>query len=344
MLGLSPLPRTLPAAIRDVRDKKLLVRVSALRDLARLAREGDRDQVVPVLLAVLAEDSAPGVRADAAIALADAEAREGLAELLTAARTDEALRVRQMAILALGELASEDDQAACAFLERSLEATEPELRFQALIAVATIAGQRALDAVVRGVADEHPHVRYVALRLGEEHWAMTDSGARLPEVLGDAARAALKDEAPEVRLAAAILLAHAKDTSGADVLAAAVNDGEGTKEPEDEQAAIDLAGELGLTSARPGLERRAFGSFGLPSDRFAWQARVALARLGDDRAKRLILRGLTAWTRDARTMAVAAAGRAALTEARESISAMRGRPDRAEPDAVEEALQLLGES
>ena len=41
-----------------------------------------------------------------------------------------------------------------------------------------------------------------------------------------------------------------------------------------------------------------------------------MARLGDPQAKAAILKGLAAFTRDARTIAVAAAGRARLREAR----------------------------
>jgi len=343
VLGLSPLPRTLPAALRDVRDKKVLVRASAVRDLSRLAVGSERESAVRALAGVVAEDAAPGVRADACVALADAEAHEALAELVAAARDDEALRVRQMALLALGELATTEDADACAVIERGLEDPAPELRFQALIAVGRILGRGAHDAICRAVGDADAHVRYVAFRLAEEHWA-NESRSEAPEALLDAARSALEDDDPRVRLAAAILLAHAGDDSGRGMLVSAVNSSDGAFEPEDEQAAIDLSGRLGLTGARPGLQRRAFGTLGFARDPFSWQARVALARLGDARARQAILRGLSSWTRDARTMAVAAAGQARLAEARPVLEAMRGQADRAEPQAVEEALQLLDET
>lgn len=341
MLGLSPLPRTLAAALRDVRDKKVLVRASALRDLSRLAQQGDRDVVVEALAGALRDDGMPGIRAEAAVALADAAAREVLAELVTAATEDPAPRVRQMALLALGELATEDDTEACRVIEAALDDSEPELRFQALIAVNRIAGQRAEEALLGAVEDRDAHVRYMALRLLEE--SQRSSGSKSDRAFARA-RAALDDDAAEVRLAAALFLAHAGDRGGEQVLVAAVNEPLARFEPEDEQAAIELSGELGLRAARPGLERRAYGLFGIARDPFAWQARVALARLGDQRAKKLIWRGLSAWTRDARTLAVAAAGRARLLEARPQIEAMRGQPERAEPEAVEEALQLLGEA
>jgi hypothetical protein len=73
----------------------------------------------------------------------------------------------------------------------------------------------------------------------------------------------------------------------------------------------------------------------------SWHARVALAELGHARAKAAILRGLSAWSRDARTLAVAAAGRARLQEARAELERMRGAPERAEPDAVTDALASI---
>jgi hypothetical protein len=104
--------------------------------------------------------------------------------------------------------------------------------------------------------------------------------------------------------------------------------------------AMELVGQRGLAGARAGLARRAFGLSSLVSP-LRWHALVALARLGDERARRTILRGLDAWTRDARTLAVAAAGRAGLCDARPKIDAFRGDARRADPDAVNEALGAL---
>ncbi|GMV15154.1 MAG: HEAT repeat domain-containing protein [Polyangiaceae bacterium] len=339
MFGLSPLPRTLAAALRDAGDKKLEVRVSAVRDLGRHAREG-ADVAVERLRRVLSEDSAVAVRAEAAVALADAGARAALPALVEAAGRDDAPRVRQMALVALGELGQADDEDATRVIERALRDEQPELRFQALIAFAQLQGAGALDVLHRFVRDEDPHVRYVALRLAEERW-LESGDVELPERLGNAARAALDDTDTSVKLAAALVLGRAGDKSGASVIVDAVRSGQGAAEPEDAEAAIELAGALGLDDARGGLARRAFGVFGVSRDPFAWQARVALARLGDARARQAILRGLGSWSRDARTLAVAAAGRARLAEARPLLEAMQGKPDRAEPSAVEEALGLL---
>jgi hypothetical protein len=114
-----------------------------------------------------------------------------------------------------------------------------------------------------------------------------------------------------------------------------------TREAEDEAAAVELLGELRIEEARPHLERRAFGFLRLGADRFAWQAMVALARMGHARARSRIVRDLGSWSRDRRTLAVAAAGRALITEARPLIEAMRGDEGRADPSAVDVALEQL---
>ena len=152
MFGLSPLPRTLAAALRDAGDKKLEVRVSAVRDLGRHAREG-ADVAVERLRRVLSEDSAVAVRAEAAVALADAGARAALPALVEAAGRDDAPRVRQMALVALGELGQADDEDATRVIERALRDEQPELRFQALIAFAQLQGAGALDVLHRFVRD-----------------------------------------------------------------------------------------------------------------------------------------------------------------------------------------------
>jgi HEAT repeat protein len=344
MLGLSPLPRTLPAALRDVTDKKLDVRISAVRDLARHARAGEREQSLAALCKAMAEDDSAAVRSESAVALADCEAHECVSELAVAADEDGHLRVRQMALIALGEVAiGSDDERARDVVKRSLEDEAPAIRFQALIALSRIDREAGEKAIAAAIIDDDAEVRYVALRLAEERW-LGDDGKSVPDLLTARAKRALSDTSPKVRLAAAILLGRSGDRSGDPTLIGAINSDGAAVDPEDEGTAIDLAGELLLVKARPGLERRAFGVFGVTRHRFAWHARVALARLGDARARTAILRGLEAWSRDARTMAVAAAGRARLEEARAALLSMRGDPKRAEPEAVEEALELLAVS
>ena len=337
MFKLAPLPRTLAAALRDVGDKKLEVRMSAVRDLGRYSAD-DEPRAAQALVRVLKNDTSPGVRSEAAVALADACAR-GCGEALLDALEDAHPRVRQMALLALGEVAEPGDTRALQAIEKALDDESPEMRFQALIGFHRVAGDAAMSRVYEKMGDPDSQVRQVALRIAEERHFERELGS-LPGELSECARAALGDDALEVRLVAAILLARAGDDAGREVIETALNSRRPPSDPEDEYAAIELAGEREYEGARPGLMRRAWGGL-LAKNPFAWQARVALARLGDDRAKREILRGLAAWTRDSRTLAVAAAGRARLEEARTQIAAMRGDERLADPRAVQEALELL---
>jgi HEAT repeat protein len=335
VLGLPPLPRTLEAALRDLSSKKPDVRGSAVRDLMRYADEA-REQVIRALEGVLREDEDPRVRALAATGLSDADAKEALPTLLVAVEDKDA-HVRQMAISALGELG---DPRAGERLRRALGDPRPEVRFQAVMAFPRVVARKddALDAVLEAMNDDDPLVAHIAVRMAEEVAGGGEPDARVLT----RARALLSHDAASVRLAAAILLAHAGDLSGRDHLVKAASGELRTDDGEDEAAAIELAGELDLAAARKGLTRRAFGGlFGLGRDRYQWHARVALARMGDERAIREIVAELGSWDRERRTLAIAAAGRAKIAAARATLVAMRDAPDRADPDALEEALRAL---
>src|SRR5262249_47421205 len=130
------------------------------------------------------------------------------------------------------------------------------------------------------------------------------------------------------------------DFSGAEVISAVVRRELRVRSLADEQAAIVLAGELGLDETRSALNRRAFGVLGFTRDPLFWHARVALARLGDERARKTLLRGWRALTRDAGTVAVAAVGQARLVEARPILHAMN--ESEADPETVAEALAAIG--
>ena len=336
MFGIRSLPRTLEAALRDLRHAKNETRISALHDLVRLTETAERPEAIRALCGVLGSDAELHVRAAAALALGDADARESLEALLAAARSAP-LPVREMALAALGEIADPNDSQVFLLFEEALNEEAPELRFQALIALNRVARPALLERLVLASRDLDAEVRQIAFRLAEEQ--VLADGVTLPEPLRQRARAALRDDVPGVRLAAAILLARIGDAAGAEVIRAVVERKDRVVSLEDEQAAIELSGELQISEARPALVRRAFGFFGLARDPLAWHARVALARLGDAQAKATILRGLSAFTRDARTIAVAAAGRARLREARPILRRMT--PAQADPETVAEALAEL---
>jgi HEAT repeat protein len=335
MFGIRSLPRTLEAALRDLRHAKNETRISALRDLARLSETADRPRALRALCEVMESDAELHVRAAAALALGDADAEESREALLSAARTSP-LQVREMALAALGEIAEPGDPEVLKLLAAARQDPAPEMRFQALIALNRVAHDALPEQLVDASRDLDAEVRQIVYRLAEEHVL---EGRALPEPLRQRARAALRDEVPSVRLTAAILLARVGDQCGADVIRAVVERKDRVASLEDEQAALELAGELQISEARPALSRRAFGFFGLFRDPLAWHARVALARLGDEQAKAAILRGLSAFTRDARTIAVAAAGRARLREARTILQRMTAAE--ADPETVAEALSEI---
>jgi HEAT repeat protein len=336
MFGIRSLPRTLEAALRDMRHAKNETRISALRDLVRLAETEARPRALSALCEVMSSDADLHVRAAAALALGDADAKEARDSLLAAAQSGP-VQVREMALAALAEVSEASDEQVLALVMQAQKDAAPELRFQALIAQNRLAPAALLEGLADASRDEDAEVRQISYRLAEEH-VLADP-ASLPEPMRQRARAALRDDAPNVRLAAAILLARVGDKCGADVIRAVVERKDRVASLEDEQAALELAGELQISEARPALSRRAFGYFGLFRDPLAWHARVALARLGDEQAKAAILRGLTAFTRDARTIAVAAAGRARLREARTILQRMT--PAEADPETVAEALSEL---
>jgi HEAT repeat protein len=329
------LPRNLEAAFRDVSDPKPEVRASAARDLVRHA-EAARARVVTALESALS-DEAPMVREAAAEGLGDLDAKEALSALLVAVEDDDQL-VRQKAILTLGML---KDPRAQQRLERALRDPRPEVRYQAVMAYPRVASGRedAERAIADATRDDDAHVVHIAFRMAEE---LAEDG-RVSKAILTRARACLSHDSPRVRAVAAIVVAASGDAAADAVLASVVDGTLKTDEPEDVAAAIDLAGERKIAAAEKSLERRAFGGlFGLVPDRFRWHARVALATMGHARAKSEILDELGARSFDRRTLAVSAAGKARLFEAKARIEAMKGHPDRAEPDAVDTALELLG--
>jgi HEAT repeat protein len=331
------LPRNLEAAFRDAKDAKPAVRASAMRDLVSHV-EAARERVIAALTAGLTDD-APAVRAAAAEALGDVAATEALPGLLVLVEDDDQL-VRQRAILALGELR---DPRAQQRLERALGDPRPEVRYQAVMAYPRVASERedADRALVRATRDADDHVVHVAFRMAEE---LAEEGPISRGML-ERARACLRHDAARVRVVAAVVLARSDDPAGDAIVASVVDGSLKTDEPEDLAAAIDLAGERKLASCTRALERRAFGGlFSFVRDPYRWHARVALARMGHARARAEIVDELGSLSYERRTLAVSAAGRARLIEAKPRILEMKDRPERADPHAVEAALDLLAKA
>jgi hypothetical protein len=251
-----------------------------------------------------------------------------------------------MALAALGEIG---DRRAAPRLERALRDERPEVRYQAIIAYARVSRDdppAVAGALARALNDADDAIRYVALRMAEEHGV---DGEPLVDSRIDGHAERLVDEGDDaVAVVAALYLARLGRARGREVVMDVVAERRDTPEIEDEQACVELVGELGLSDAVPYLERRAWGrrrvlrtvlSWGA-GDRAscAFHARIALARLGHARARAEILADLGSYRRETREAAVVAAGRARMCEARPTLESLGGTVDAA---LVREALVRL---
>ncbi len=338
----TPLPRSLSAAFRDIANSKPRIRISAIADLVRWAETEARERCLQQLVTTLGRDEDLDVRAAAALALADIGAVESLDALIDAAERGQP-RLRQMALVAIGELATPDCVAALVAVRAALQSEAPALRFQALVAASQLFDNaELLRCLLAGMADEESRIRYVACRIAEERFFAADkAGEPAPSVLEEKLFSLLSDGVSEVALAAAILLGPRGSERARDLVVSALNRRGGFSQPEDEQAAIEMCANLSLDAARPGLAARAFGGMLGGKSPLAFQARVALARLGDERAREHIVRGLSSWSRAVRREAVAAAGQARLEAARARLMEMRQAGREQDDGSVTEALQAL---
>jgi HEAT repeat protein len=346
MFQPSPLPRTLEAAFRDLASKNASTRASAIRDVVRHAQRSDttRIQAISSLEDALKGDEAATVRSAAALALADLGGHEALASLLVAVE-DEDPHVRQMALTAVGEIG---DPRATQRLGRALQDERPEVRYQAVIAFAKVARDdtsAVAEALLRAMGDDDPAIIYIAVRVAEEHEA---GGEPLrSERLAARMELLLDSEHAAVAVAAALYLARIGVTRGRDRIVNVVAGQVRTPEIEDEQACVEISGELNLRSAVPHLERRVWGTRRLLRSLFAWgagdgascawHARIALARMGHERAAAEILADLRSWRREAREAAVVASGRARLRGAEATVRSL-GETGSVDAALVQEAL------
>ena len=358
MLAPPPLPRKLDAAIRDLASTRPATRASAIGDLVRhaLVHDDVRARALPLLEGALKKDDAPEVRSAAAVALGDLGAECALPTLLLAIE-DDSVHVRQVAINALGEVG---DSRALPRLSRALGDARPEVRYQAIIAFARVATDEADvgAALARACGDTDDAVRYIALRIAEERieGEVTRgqgrgargrrAGSPPPAAVLAEARARVATDVPHVALAAAILLAKAGSEPLGDaraVLLRVVRGGRGSAaapEKEDEREAVELAGARDMREAIPDLERRAWGLGSMVRDTCAWNAKIALARMGHAKAGGEILRDLESLRPATRAAAIVAAGRAVLVSARAKIASLAG-AEGVDPQLVSDALARL---
>jgi hypothetical protein len=343
----SPLPRSLEASFRDVGAERAAVRASAIRDIVRYALLSDvtRTRAIPVLERALRQDDAAEVRGEAAIGLADVSAEEALPTLLVSVEDEDAI-VCQMALSALGEIA---DPRATQRLARALSDDRPEVRYQAVIAFARVAKDdppAVASALAGALDDPDDAIRYIAMRVAEE-FGVDGEPLRDGRLVARAEQIVETSHEP-VAVVAGLYLARLGRSSGRQIVVDVVMGRRKTPELEDEQACVELVGELRLHEAIPHLEQRVWGtrrflrgvlSWGA-GDRTscAWHARTSLARMDHPKAKAEILSDLASWKRETREAAVVAAGRARIGEARTALETLG---DAADDALVREALVRL---
>ncbi len=338
MFALPPLPRTLEASVRDLSSEKEAVRASAIIDLVRHAHLSDdvRSRAISLLVKALQDDSAR-VRSDAATAMADLGAQEALPHLLLLVE-DQHPHVRQMAINALGEIG---DERAAPRMVRALSDARPELRYQAVIAISRISkdDETVVPHLDKAFDDADHAVQHIALRVAEERF---HGGLPVSHPLMEHAKRLLDHASIDVSLAAAIFLSKMGEAAGhAIVLAVVAFRANAKPNKEDEEAAVELCGEANLREAIPALEKRVWGVTSLVRDTSAFHAKIALARMGHERARREILSDLGSRRLAVSSAAVVSSGRARLIEALPALRTLS--PTSADPNLIAEAMRLLEE-
>lgn len=337
MFEVALLPRNLAACALDLKHKDPKIRIAVLKDLARTAQEEERPERVSLLVSAL-QDTEPQVRCQALLSLADykaTEARDPVLPLLA----DPEMKVRQMAVVCLGEIADPSDHEVLGRLASLLRAGHPSLRYQALLAHSHLLPKQAAADLLMAMKDADPEIRELALRLVDE--VLIAGEQVVSEPLASEIKKACSDVVPQVRLMAQILAADLGFDTPFDLIVEVVSGSLRTREPRDEQWAIELAGKRRITSAVAGLERRAFGRFFPSFDPFRWVALGALARLGHERARARLIQSLRARSIVDRTLAVQTLGEVGEASAAELLRSLVGQPKRVDQEVLTAALARL---
>jgi len=321
------------------------VRAAAAHDLSQYIDSSAAATVVSKLEQLALEDSVIEVRVAAMLALVDGGAKQSVGSMVQLARSG-VPRIRQIALLALAELAEPGQTEAIGAAMQAVVSPLPALRYQGLVALKSLQQDDSTNVIMNQLTDEDSEVRWVAVRLLEELCIRECPDDSVPvnpnrNAVKDAVRPLLKDLSPRVALAATLLLSRLRDATAVESLAGWLARSAAKLDPQDEQAAIELAGQLGLASAKADLERRAWPL--LWEGPTTWTARVALAQLGDARARQSILQNLFSNSPMKCARAIEAAGKVRLEQARARLQYLLANPSGFDVDAIQSALLLVGE-
>jgi|GEM_PF-903270 len=341
VLGFGPteLPRSLAAALRDVDSPKPHVRRSAARQLGMHVSSDARERVVRRLCAAAVTDADTEVRVQAILALADGEANESVGSLASLALNGSP-KVRQMALLALAELAEPGEPQVLQAAQHAIDSALPALRYQGLVALRHVAQLEAVPALSRGLADADAEVRWVSLRLLEELTGESRAESPPPWALElrPRLRALQRDVQPRVAMAAHLLLASWGDRNALRSVATLFAE-RSIADQEDELTAVRLLGRWQVAEARPALEKRAWPF--LFEGPIAFEARVALAALGDERSRQSLVSDLYSRVTSRCARAIEPVGRLHLVEGRARLAELLDDPEGLDAEAIRSALERL---
>jgi len=282
------------------------------RDLGRAGPDAVDQGLRCELLARCLVDAHAEVRAQALLAAADLKARP-LLDRVVGLLSDGEPGVRQMAVLALGEMAEPGDQEIIGRIASLLRAGAPAIRYQALLAYANLCPQHCAADLKAALTDSDVEIQKLAVRLVDEVLLSYDEP--LPKNLERALVSTAQAQDAELSLLAQLLCAQLQLGASTKRLVEVVDRRLSVAEPRDEQWAIELCGRLQVREAQPGLRRRAFGWWGRRTDPFRFVVLGALARLGDDSALAVLKKQLTSRNFSYRASAVQALGHSAQRNA-----------------------------
>ena len=248
--------------------------------------------------------------------------------------------------MALGELADIGSREAIGVALDATGSALPALRYQGLVTLRKLKQADALDDLLSKTTDEDPEVRWVAIRLIDELWFPQSTRTASPPALnGPSAtvlnrlRPVMQDAVPRVAVAALLLLARLSDASAIDKLPTLLSSASYKLELQDEEAVIDLIGQFNLVHAKMDLERRAWRWFW--EGPVTWNARVALAQMGDARARQAILQCLNSNSPLKCARAIEAVGRIGLEDGRARLQFLLANPSAYDVETIRAALDSL---
>ena len=246
-------------------------------------------------------------------------------------------RVRQVALLALGELAQHGDQTVVQASLDAIRSDLPALRYQGLVTLRHVQGIAAGETLARHLADRDDEVRWVAVRLLDEL-----SVDQLAQHLVPSIANAAQDPNPKVAVAARLLLARVGQPGSAEALVPLLQGQFGHLDQHDELAAIRMVGQFRVVAAREALLKRAWPRFWETPTTFV--SRVALAELGDPRAIVSILADLHSNSRIKCARAIEPVGSLGLVAGRAKLKRLLDEPSGYDEDSIRLALGRLGDS